>query len=113
MKPQSGSQVLTAPCSQGSLAADPKAKDDAIEALTMSDQIGSPLGLDAAQPAVVLADVRSQPPNQDNGYNIDEPLGDLPDITIIHALMLHNEIITRNRMIYLIVDNRKPEAVPD
>ena len=31
---------------------------------------------------------------------------------IIHALMLHRELITRNQMIYLIVDNRKPEAVP-
>ena len=78
---------------QGSLATDPNAKDDAYKALAMSDQISSPLGLDAAQPMVVLADVRLQPPNQDIGYNIDEPLGDLPDMTaIIHALMLHNEI---------------------
>ena len=98
---------------QGSLATDPRAKDDAFAALAMTDQISSPLGLDAAQPTVALADVRSQPPNQDNGYSTDQPLGDLPDMTaIIHTLLLHNELITRNHMIYLIVDNRKPEAVP-
>ena len=79
---------------QGSLATDPTAQDDAYKALAMSDQISSPLGLDAGQPTVVLPDVRSQPPNQDSGFNIDEPLGDLSNMTAkIHALMLRNEII--------------------
>ena len=90
----------------GSLATDPYAKD-AYSALAMSDQISGPFGLDAAQPTVVLADVRSQPPNKDVGYSIDEPLGGLPDMTaVIHALLLYKELITQNRMIYLIVDNR-------
>ena len=31
---------------------------------------------------------------------------------IIHTLMVHRELIMRNQMIYLIVDNRQPEAVP-
>lgn len=98
---------------QGSLATNPYAKDDAYKALAMSDQISSPFGLDAAQPKVVLADVRSQPPNQDAGYHTDEPFGDLPNMTaVIHTLMLRKELITQNRMIYLIVDNRKPESVP-
>ena len=71
------------------------------------------LGLDSAQPALKLSDVRAQPPTQDKGYDTDETEGDLPDMTaIIHTLMLHRELITSNQMIYLIVDNRKPDAVP-
>ena len=31
---------------------------------------------------------------------------------IIHTLMLHRELIVRNHMIYLIVDNRSPAEVP-
>ena len=75
--------------------------------------LASPFGLDSAQPAVMLSDVRAQPPKQEQGYATDETEGDLPDVTaIIHTLMLHRELITRNQMIYLIVDNRKPDAVP-
>ena len=56
----------------------------------------------------MLADVRAQPPNQDHGCDIERSDGDLPDMTaIIHALMLHSELITRNHMIYLIADNRQ------
>ena len=59
------------------------------------------------------SDVRAQPPKQDQGHATDETEGDLPDVTaIIHTLMLHRELITRNQMIYLIVDNRTPDAVP-
>ena len=98
---------------QGSLATDPYAKEDPQRALAMLDQVSSPFGLDAAQPTVVLAGVRSQPPNQDAGYSTDESLGDLPDMTaVIHTLLLHKELITQNRMIYLIADNRKPDSVP-
>ena len=98
---------------QGTQEADSKAKDDAYAALAMPDQLSSPFGLDSAQPTVLLADVRAQPPNQDHGYDKEGTDGDLPDMTaIIHALMLQSELITRNQMIYLIVDNRKPNAVP-
>ena len=79
----------------------------------MPDQLGSPFGLDSAQPTIKLADVRAQPPKQDQGYDTEETDGDLPNMTaIIYALMQHRELITRKQMIYLIVDNRKPEAVP-
>ena len=98
---------------QGTSDGDSKAKEDAYAALAMPDQLSSPLGLDSAQPTVKLADVRAQPPNQDQGYDTDGIDGDLPNMTaIIHALMLQSELITRNQMIYLIVDNRKPEAIP-
>ena len=67
----------------------------------------------AKEEAVQLADVRAQPPNQDKGYDTDGTDGDLPNMTaIIHTLLLQSELITRNQMIYLIVDNRQPEAVP-
>ena len=62
-----------------------------------------------------MSDVRAQPPKQDQGYDTQqkEAEGDLPDMTaIIHTLMLHRELIVRNRMIYLIVDNRSPAEVP-
>ena len=79
----------------------------------MPDQLSSPFGLDSAQPIIELADVRAQPPKQDQGYDTEETDGDLPHMTaIIYALLQHRELITRNQMIYLIVDNRKPEAVP-
>ena len=79
----------------------------------MPDQLSSPFGLDSAQPIIKLADVRAQPPKQDQGYDTEETDGDLPNMTaIIYALLQHRELITRNQMIYLIVDNRKPEAVP-
>ena len=90
-----------------------KAQEDAYAALAMPDHLSSPFGLDSAQPALKLSDVRAQPPTQDKGYDTDETEGDLPDMTaIIHTLMLHRELITSNQMIYLIVDNRKPDAVP-
>ena len=62
-----------------------------------------------------MSDVRAQPPKQDQGYDTQqkEAEGDLPDMTaIIHTLMLHRELIVRNHMIYLIVDNRSPAEVP-
>ena len=98
---------------QGTSDGHSKAEENAYAALAMPDQLSSPFGLDSAQPTIKLADVRAQPPKQDQGYDTDETDGDLPNMTaIIHALMLHRELITRNNMIYLIVDNRRPEAVP-
>ena len=98
---------------QGTSEGHTKAQENAYAALAMPDQLSSPFGLDSAQPTIKLADVRAQPPKQDQGYHTDAIEGDLPDMTaIIYALMLHRELITRNQMIYLIVDNRRPEAVP-
>ena len=88
---------------------------DADAALKMPDRLSSPFGLDSARPALVLADVRAQPPKLDRGYATQQKdaKGDLPDMTaIIHMLMLHRELIVRSHMIYLIVDNRLPEDVP-
>ena len=68
-----------------------------------------------ARPALVLSDVRAQPPKQDRGYATQrkDAEGDLPDMTaIIHTLMLHRELIVRSHMIRLIVDNRSPAEVP-
>ena len=81
----------------------------------MPDRLSSPFGLDSARPALVLSDVRAQPPKQDRGYATQQKdaEGDLPDMTaIIHTLMLQRELIARSHMIYLIVDNRLPEDVP-
>ena len=98
---------------QGTHVGISQAQEDAYAALAMPDHLSSPSGLDSAQPTIMLSDVRAQPPKQDQGYDTDETDGDLPDMTaIIHTLMLHRELITRNQMIYLIVDNRKPDAVP-
>ena len=88
---------------------------DAHAALQMPDRLSSPFGLDSARPALVLSDVRAQPPKQDRGYATQQKdaEGDLPDMTaIIHTLMLQRELIVRSHMIYLIVDNRLPEDVP-
>ena len=95
---------------QGTHDTDSKATEDAYVALAKPDQLSSPFGLDSAQPTVVLADVRAQPPNQDHGYEVEGLDGDMTAIT--HTLMLHRELITRNQMVYLIVDNRKPDSVP-
>ena len=81
----------------------------------MPDCLSSPFGLDSARPALVLSDVRAQPPKQDQGYATQQKDadGDLPNMTaIIHTLMLHRELIVGNHMIYLIVDNRSPAEVP-
>ena len=93
---------------QGTSDGHSKAQENAYAALAMPDQLSSPFGLDSAQPTIKLADVRAGP-----RLDTDETDGDLPNMTaVIHALTLHRELITRNQMIYLIVDNRKPEAVP-
>ena len=90
-----------------------KAQEEAYAALATPDRLSNPFGLDSAQPALMLSDVRAQPPKQDKGYDTKEAEGDLPDMTaIIHTLMLHRELIMRNQMICLIVDNRQPDAVP-
>ena len=58
----------------------------------MPDRLSSPLGLDSAQPALTLSDVRAQPPKQDKGCDTQETEGDLPNMTaIIHTLMLQRE----------------------
>ena len=100
---------------QGTAVSVSQAQADASAALAMPDCLSSPFGLDSARPALVLSDVRAQPPKQDQGYDTQqkEAEGDLPDMTaIIHTLMLRRELIVRNHMIYLIVDNRSPAEVP-
>lgn len=98
---------------QGSPATDPFAKEDAYSALAMTDQVCSAFGLGANMPTVCLADVRSQPPNLDEGYDTDEKQGHLPNMTaVMRFLLQHHDFISRNQMVYLIVDNRKPDSVP-
>ena len=98
---------------QGTEASVSQSQAEAYAAMAMPDCLCNPLGLDSARPALVLSDVRAQPPKRDEGYDTQEAEGDLPDMTaIIHTLMLHRELITSNHMIYLIVDNRLPAAVP-
>ena len=64
---------------------------------------GAPRSLTSGQPsALVLADVRAQPPKLDRGYATQQKdaEGDLPDMTaIIHMLMLHRELTVRSHMI--------------
>ena len=77
-----------------------QAQEEAYATLAMTDCLTSPFCLDSAQPAIMLSDVRAQPPKQDKGYDTQEAAGDLPDMTaIIHTLMLHRELIMRNHMI--------------
>ena len=100
---------------QGPAVSVSQAQAEASAALTMPDCLSSPFGLDSARPALVLSDVRAQPPKQDRGYATQQKDadGDLPDMTaVIHMLMLHRELIVRSHMIYLIVDNRSPAEVP-
>ena len=78
---------------------------DADAALKMPDRLGSPLGLDSAKPALVLSDVRAQPPKLDRGHATQQKdaEGDPPDITAtIHMLILHRELIARSHMMHLI-----------
>ena len=90
-----------------------QAQANAYAALDLEDRLSNPFGLDSAQPTLKLADVRAQPPTLDKGYDTCQTEGDLPDMkAIIHALILQQDFITRNQMIYLIVDNRQPTAVP-
>ena len=53
---------------QGAAVNVSQAQADASAALTMPDCLSSPFGLDSARPALVLSDVRAQPPKQDRGY---------------------------------------------
>ena len=52
---------------QGTPVSVSQAQEDAFATLAMPDRLSSPLGLDSAQPALVLSDVRAQPPKQDKG----------------------------------------------
>lgn len=98
---------------QGNPATDPQAEEAALAALSLPDQLSSPFGLDASQPKVRFGDVRAQPTSQDHGYHTDTGSGKLPNMTaIIYALLLQHEVISRNQMIYLIVDNCSPSEVP-
>ena len=69
---------------QGTPNSQSKAQENAYAALAMPDQLGSPFGLDSAQPTIKLADVRAQPPKQDQGYDTEETDGDLPNMTRHH-----------------------------
>ena len=90
-----------------------QSQNDAYAALTMKDTLSSPFGLDSARPTLGLTDVRAQPSKKDEGYAALETEGELPDTTaIIQTLISHRDLIMNNHMIYLIVDNRTPAAVP-
>ena len=90
-----------------------QSQNDAYAALTMKDTLSSPFGLDSARPTLGLTDVRAQPSKKDEGYAAFEKEGELPDTTaIIQTLISHRDLIMNNHMIYLIVDNRTPAAVP-
>ena len=90
-----------------------QSQNEAYAALTMKDTLSSPFGLDSARPTIGLTDVRAQPSKKDEGYAALETEGELPDTTaIIQTLVSHRDLIMNNHMIYLIVDNRTPAAVP-
>ena len=90
-----------------------QSQNEAYAALTMKDTLSSPFGLDSARPTLGLTDVRAQPSKKDEGYAALETEGELPDTTaIIQTLISHRDLIMNNHMIYLIVDNRTPAAVP-
>ena len=98
---------------RGTEASVMQSQEDAYAAMAMKDTLSSPFGLDSARPTLGLSDVRAQPTKKDDGYATLETEGDLPDTTaIIQTLMSHRDLITNNQMIYLIVDNRMPAAVP-
>ena len=98
---------------QGTSVSTSQAQAEAHEAYAMHDQLSCPFGLDSACPVLKLSDVRAQPPKKDTGYEVQDPEGNLPDMTaLVHTLMLHRDRILSNHMIYLIVDNRQPEDVP-
>ena len=57
-------------------------------------------------------DVRAQPPNPDGECATEDEQGHIPNMTaVFHFLLKHHDFIARNQMLYLIVDNRMPEAV--
>ena len=98
---------------RGTEASVMQSQEDAYAAMAMKDTLSSPFGLDSARPTLGLSDVRAQPTKKDDGYATLETEGDLPDTTaIIQTPMSHRDLIMNNQMIYLIVDNRMPAAVP-
>ena len=98
---------------RGTEASVTQSQEDAYAAMAMKDTLSSPFGLDSARPTLGLSDVRAQPTKKDDGCATLETEGDLPDTTaIIQTLMSHRDLIMNNQMIYLIVDNRMPAAVP-
>ena len=98
---------------RGTGASVAQSQDEAYAAMTMKDTLSSPFGLDSARPTLGLTDVRAQPSKKDEGYAALETEGELPDTTaIIQTLISHRDLIMNNHMIYLIVDNRTPAAVP-
>ena len=98
---------------RGTGASVTQSQEEAYAAMTMKDTLSSPFGLDSARPTLGLSDVRAQPSKRDEGYAALETEGELPDTTaIIQTLISHRDLIMNNHMIYLIVDNRTPAAVP-
>ena len=64
-------------------------------------------GLDHTSGQRKTEDVRSQPKDEDQGYAAADPSGHVPDhVAVIRCLLQHKDLIDRNDMIYLIVDNR-------
>ena len=94
---------------QGTHTTDTKAREDAYVALAMTDQISSLFGLDSAQPTVMLADVRAQPPNQDHGYDIAGPE---PFWTAPHSVGLSNSQASINGGEYMQKKMLLPFAQP-
>ena len=74
--------------------------------------VQSYLGLDLNSGSCQIADVRSQPADNDPGYEAAERQGQGPDTAaIVGCLLLHRELIEACGMVYMIVDNRAPEEV--
>ena len=89
-----------------------QAKQQAFQALRTHSVVQSFFGLDADLGPCQLADVRSQPSDQDPGYPTQDARGGGPDTgAIIGCLLQHRDLIESCGMIYLIVDNRAPAEV--
>lgn len=88
------------------------AKVQALRAVHTPTEVQSSLGLDSGLGPCQIADVRSQPIDQDPGYPAAERHGRGPATSaIVASLLCHKELIEACNMVYLIVDNRAPEEV--
>ena len=88
------------------------AKAQAFRAVHTPTVVQSFLGLDSGLGPCQIADVRSQPLDQDPGYPAAERHGRGPKTSaIVASLLRRKELIESCNMVYLIVDNRAPEEV--
>ena len=90
-----------------------EAQAQAYRALCAPNRVETFLGMDHSLGQCRVEDVRSQPVDQDEGYETMDPFGHVPNhAEIVRCLLQHQDLIDRSDMIYLIVDNRSPEEVP-